>query len=163
MLGFFRFERRFEDAYRRVNRLFARKLLPLLEEDDIIWVHDYHLIPLASELRRAGVTSRIGFFLHVPFPGIDVIRSLPGHVTLLRQLVDYDVVGFQTGNDVHNFIECLNRTGILEGGSDDGVIRASGRTLTVDAFPIGVDVEFPRLHAARELDRGHGTFGLRES
>jgi trehalose 6-phosphate synthase len=141
MLGFFRFERRFEDAYRRVNRLFARKLLPLLKDDDVIWVHDYHLIPLASELRRAGVSNPIGFFLHVPFPGYDVLRSLPGHVNLLRQLVDYDVVGFQTRNDVHNFIECLARTGLLDEQLADDRIRASGRDITVDAFPIGIDVD----------------------
>lgn len=141
MLGFFRFERRFEDAYRRVNRLFARKLLPLLDDDDIIWVHDYHLIPLASELRRAGVSNPIGFFLHVPWPNIDVLRSLPGHVSLLRQLCEYDVVGFQTMNDVHNFVECLGRTGLLEEALGGNRYRATGRDVTIDAFPIGVDVD----------------------
>ncbi len=141
MLGFFRFERRFEDAYRRVNRLFARKLLPLLTDDDIIWVHDYHLIPLASELRRAGVSNPIGFFLHVPFPNMDVLRSLPGHVNLLRQLCEYDVVGFQTMNDVRNFVEGLDRTELLEDTLGDNVYRASGRDVTLDAFPIGVDVD----------------------
>ena len=66
LLGFFRYERREFDEYRRVNSLFARKLKPLLEPDDLIWVHDYHLIPLASELRRAGVENPIGFFLYNP-------------------------------------------------------------------------------------------------
>jgi len=84
MLGFYRFERRFLEAYRRVNALFARKLRPLLQDDDLIWVHDYHLIPLAAELRRAGIGNPIGFFLHVPFPNIDVLRTLPGHLELLR-------------------------------------------------------------------------------
>jgi trehalose 6-phosphate synthase len=141
MLGFFRFERRFEDAYRRVNRLFARKLLPLLTDDDIIWIHDYHLIPLASELRRAGVSNPIGFFLHVPFPNFDVLRSLPGHVNLMRQLCEYDVVGFQTRNDVRNFVEGLDRTDLLEDTLGDTLYRATGRNVTVDAFPIGVDVD----------------------
>jgi trehalose 6-phosphate synthase len=77
MLGFFRYDRASYDAYRRVNALFARKLKPLLEPGDRIWVHDYHFIPLAEELRQAGVRNPIGFFLHVPFPGIDVLRTLP--------------------------------------------------------------------------------------
>ena len=69
LLGFFNFDRREYDEYRRVNALFARKLLPLLQPDDVIWVHDYHLIPLASELRRAGVTQPIGFFPACPVSG----------------------------------------------------------------------------------------------
>jgi hypothetical protein len=77
MLGIFRYERDDQEAYRRVNRLFARKLIPLLQPNDRVWVHDYHLIPLAEELRHAGMTQRIGFFLHVPFPSFDVLRTLP--------------------------------------------------------------------------------------
>ncbi len=61
------FSANYSEGYRRVNQMFARKLLPLLREDDVIWVHDYHLIPLAAELRALGCRQRIGFFLHVPF------------------------------------------------------------------------------------------------
>ncbi|HET9481668.1 MAG TPA: trehalose-6-phosphate synthase, partial [Candidatus Polarisedimenticolia bacterium] len=57
-----------EATYRRVNARFARALRPLLADGDLIWVHDYHLILLGSELRRLGWTGRIGFFLHIPFP-----------------------------------------------------------------------------------------------
>ncbi len=141
LLGFFRFERRFQDAYRRVNALFARKLLPLLKDNDIIWVHDYHLIPLAAELRRAGVANPIGFFLHVPFPNIDVLRTLPGYADLLRDLTRYDVAGFQTANDVRNFTEGLAREGLLQAKLGHDHFRAGGREMTVSAFPIGVDVE----------------------
>ena len=76
LLGFFSFRRYQYEAYCRVNELFARKLMSLLKPDDVIWVHDYHLIPLAAELRRAGVSNPIGFFLHVPFPSFNVLRSL---------------------------------------------------------------------------------------
>ncbi|HZF86636.1 MAG TPA: trehalose-6-phosphate synthase, partial [Burkholderiaceae bacterium] len=62
------FEAGYIGGYRRVNQLFARKLLPLLRDDDILWVHDYHLIPLAAELRAMGCKQRIGFFLHIPLP-----------------------------------------------------------------------------------------------
>jgi len=141
MLGFFRFERRFQDAYRRVNALFARKLLPLLKDDDLIWVHDYHLIPLAAELRRAGVANPIGFFLHVPFPNIDVLRTLPGHLALLRNLTTYDVVGFQTANDVRNFTEGLAREGLLQAKLGHDRYRSGGREIVVAPFPIGIDVD----------------------
>jgi trehalose 6-phosphate synthase len=141
MLGFFRYERRFSEAYRKVNALFARKMLRLLEDDDFIWVHDYHLIPLAAELRRAGVTNPIGFFMHVPFPNIDVLRTLPDHLDILRALTCYDVIGFQTHNDVRSFTEGLAREGLLQARLDDGRFRADGREITVRAFPIGIDVD----------------------
>ncbi len=65
------------DGYRAVNRRFATCIAPLLRPDDLIWVHDYHLIPLGEELRRLGVNNRIGFFLHVPFVPPELIRALP--------------------------------------------------------------------------------------
>ena len=151
MLGFFRYERRFSEAYRKVNALFARKMLRLLEDDDFIWVHDYHLIPLAAELRRAGVTNPIGFFMHVPFPNIDVLRTLPDHLDILRALTCYDVIGFQTHNDVRSFTEGLAREGLLQARLDDGRFRADGREITVRAYPIGIDVDGVFRMASRSV------------
>ncbi len=141
LLGFFHFDRQNFEAYMRVNALFARKLVPLLRPDDIIWVHDYHLIPLAAELRRAGVTQPIGFFLHVPFPDYDVLRALPDHEYLIRSLCSYDVVGFHTQRDLHSFQECVTQP--LAGGHvlTDGHVRAFGRRLRADVYPIGIDVD----------------------
>jgi len=140
LLGFFHFDRREYDEYRRVNALFARKLLPLLQPDDVIWVHDYHLIPLASELRRAGVDNPIGFFLHVPFPDIEVLRVLPVYTKLLRCLCAYDVVGFQTPRDLASFNEAVNQKEV--GGIMHADRRGStpGRRVRADVFPIGIDV-----------------------
>ncbi|REM14295.1 alpha,alpha-trehalose-phosphate synthase, partial [Mycobacterium tuberculosis] len=73
------FDAGFVGGYRRVNQLFARKLLPLLKDDDIIWVHDYHLIPLAAELRAMGCRQRIGFFLHIPLPPQIITAAIPQH------------------------------------------------------------------------------------
>jgi trehalose 6-phosphate synthase len=139
MLGIFKYERADQDAYRRVNRMFARKLIPLLEPDDRLWVHDYHLIPLAEELRRAGVTQRIGFFLHVPFPSFDVLRTLPGYERILEALTQYDVVGFQTVLDCRNFLEGLRAAGLAGEREPDGRVTAGTRRILVDAFPIGID------------------------
>jgi trehalose 6-phosphate synthase len=140
MLNFFHYERCFGRAYVRVNALFARKLRPLLQVDDVIWAHDYHLIPLAGELRKAEVENPIGFFLHVPFPNIDVLRTLPGHRLILEMLTRYDVIGFQTTSDVRSFIEGLSRVGFLESRLGHDRFRACGREFTAAAFPIGIDV-----------------------
>jgi trehalose 6-phosphate synthase len=140
LLQFFRYDHREYDEYRRVNALFARKLLPLLQPDDLIWVHDYHLIPLAAELRRAGITQPIGFFLHVPFPDIDVFRVLPVYEQLLRALCAYDVVGFHTKRDLRSFKEAVAQREI--GGIEHANRRKSTpeHSVQADVFPIGVDV-----------------------
>jgi trehalose 6-phosphate synthase len=94
-------------AYFRVNEHFARQLHKLLRLDDIIWVHDYHLIPIARFLRQMGCANRIGFFLHIPWPGPDVASALPAYQRILRCFGAYDVVGFQTEADADNFRDCI--------------------------------------------------------
>jgi len=141
LLEHFRFDRREYDEYRRVNTLFARHLLPLLEPDDVIWVHDYHLIPLASELRRAGVTQPIGFFLHVPFPDIEMLRVLPVYGQLIRSLCCYDVVGFHTPGDLNSFNEAVSRKEIGGVIQADRRLKSGDRLVHPDVFPIGIDVE----------------------
>jgi trehalose 6-phosphate synthase len=141
LLDFFRYDRREYEEYRRVNALFARKLLPILQPDDVIWVHDYHLIPLASELRRAGVTQPIGFFLHVPFPDIEMLRVLPVYQQLIRSLCVYDVIGFHTPSDLRAFNEAVGQDEI--GGLEQADRRKKdpNRKTRADVFPIGIDVE----------------------
>ena len=139
-LGLIEFRRAAFQGYQRVNTNFAKALLPLLRPDDIIWVHDYHLIPLAAELRRLGVKSRIGFFLHIPFPAKEVFLALPDHLALARALTHYDLVGFQTQNDVEAFFGYLKgETGARV--SKDGRVEAFGRSTQVKALPIGIDTE----------------------
>jgi trehalose 6-phosphate synthase len=153
LLGFFSYSRSQYEAYRRVNQLFARRLIPLLQPDDMIWVHDYHLIPLAEELRRAGVRQPIGFFLHVPFPSFDVLRVLPVYREILRALSAYDVVGLQTERDLGSFKECLTQAEIGGKELEDGRMRAHGRDFKVGAFPIGIDAERCRSLSAENLGR----------
>ncbi len=97
------FSRRDLSGYLRVNEHFAAQLHNVLQPDDVIWVHDYHLMPLAKMLRDRGHHNRIGFFLHVPFPPPEIITALPNHERLIPQLSAYDLVGFQTKNDATNF------------------------------------------------------------
>ena len=141
MLGYFKYSRSQYDAYCRVNQFLARKLIPLLESDDVVWVHDYHLFPLGAELRRAGIFQPLGFFLHVPFPSFDVMRSLPCFEQILRNLSAYDVVGFQTERDLWAFHDCLSQPEIGGAVLRDGRVTVFGRTFRAEAFPIGIDVD----------------------
>ncbi|MGI9380005.1 MAG: trehalose-6-phosphate synthase, partial [Methyloligellaceae bacterium] len=78
------FDTDYVNGYRRVNQMFADKLCPLLKPDDLIWIHDYHLIPLAAELRQRNVGQTIGFFLHIPFPPPEILSATPEHEWLVR-------------------------------------------------------------------------------
>jgi trehalose 6-phosphate synthase len=104
-------------------------------------VHDYHLIPLASELRKVGADVPIGFFLHVPFPGFDVLQALPDRNYLLRSLCAYDVVGFHTARDLASFREAMAQPEVGARIDDDYTLTVADRTLHADVYPIGIDVD----------------------
>jgi trehalose 6-phosphate synthase len=139
------FNRRDLTGYFRVNQHFATELSKILEPDDLIWVHDYHLIPIADELRQRGFANRIGFFLHVPFPAPEVVTVLPNHQRLLPLLLQYDLVGLQTETDVGNFARYLigernaaNRR-VFEATDGQLVFSSSGRQTRIGIFPVGID------------------------
>ncbi|MGE0100052.1 MAG: alpha,alpha-trehalose-phosphate synthase (UDP-forming) [Hydrogenophaga sp.] len=137
-------------GYRRVNQMFAHKLASLLQPDDVIWVHDYHLIPLAAELRAMGCKQRMGFFLHIPLPPPLILAAVPEHDWLMRSFFAYDLVGLQSEADVAHFARYVG----TETPADilgEHEFRAYGKTLQVQAFPIGIDVdEFIELGKGRE-------------
>jgi trehalose 6-phosphate synthase len=150
------FEAGFFEQYRGVNRRLATLLQPMLRADDIVWVHDYHLIPLAVELRQLGVANRIGFYLHIPFPPWQTFIAIPEHRQLARCLAAYDLVGLQTKSDVSNLIDYL-ANGIMGSVTPDGRIRVFDRLLTVASFPIGIDVaDFARGSRDVALVQGRG-------
>ena len=139
-LGLVTYSRAAFDGYMRVNAYFARMLKTILEPGDVIWVHDYHLIPLAAELRKLGVTDRIGFFLHTPFPARQLIETLPRHGVLLQALAAYDLVGFQTDESARAFLDSVAEIAhgrLLDGGE----FMIGERRVRVAAFPIGIDTE----------------------
>ena len=142
-LGLTNFSRRTCEGYERVNALFARKLSPLLRDDDMVWVHDYHLIPMGEQLRSMGHGQRMGFFLHTPFPAPEILVALPTHASLVRNLCNYDVVGFHTETDLRcfaNYIIFEAGGRIEERGPGRGmIVEAYGRRLLAHAFPISID------------------------
>jgi trehalose 6-phosphate synthase len=138
------------EGYFRVNRTFAEALEPLLRPDDVVWIHDYHFIPLAEELRRLGCRNRIGFFLHIPWPPADVASALPAYMRLLNALTAYDVVGFHTPQDADNFRHCLVRERIGFSLSN-GEYQVEGHRFRIGVFPVGIDTEaFARTAAGAE-------------
>ncbi len=150
------FRRQDLEGYRRVNRSFAAHLAPLLKPRDLVWIHDYHLIPLGAELRQLGVDQPLGFFLHTPFPATELLRMLPNHRELVAALCSFDLVGFQAAGDLYSFRDYLLREArAVDLGN--GRLRAFGRIVQARVFPIGIDVDF----VAAQADTAAGSRQMR--
>ncbi|HEX6266487.1 MAG TPA: trehalose-6-phosphate synthase, partial [Burkholderiales bacterium] len=93
-------------TYCKVNQKYARAVHARADARSFVWVHDYHLMNLAAELRLAGSRARLGFFLHIPFPSPDIFLKLPWRRPLLQALLKFDLLGFQTARDRRNFLAC---------------------------------------------------------
>ena len=136
-------------TYDRVNRKYARAVASRAAPGDFVWVHDYHLMSVGAELRRLGLKSRLAFFLHIPFPSPDIFLKLPWRRPLIESLLRYDLIGFQTARDRHNFAACVEALGLPL------------RPARIGNFPISIDYNaFMRAAAspqvaekARELHR----------
>ncbi len=141
-------------GYRRVNQLFAGKLAKMLGRTDKVWVHDYHLMLVARELRAAGIKNRIGFFLHTPFPSPEVFMACSDHAEIMKGLLHYDLIGFQTEIDVRNFYEYIRREakGVVRGRH----VEAFGKRSRARSFPISIHPE-PLQRAAAEAASSYQT------
>ena len=145
------FSRRDLGGYFRVNEFFARNLEALLKPDDVIWVHDYHLIPLARALRERGHNNKIGFFIHIPCPPPEILTALPNHEQLIPALGHYDLVGFQTEVDATNFSRYLaNECGLAR--VDDDTFAFGDRVVRIGVFPVGVETEALARLARRAIE-----------
>ncbi|GAA5071181.1 alpha,alpha-trehalose-phosphate synthase (UDP-forming) [Lysobacter panacisoli] len=140
-------------AYRRVNALFAEKLAPMLRDDDLVWVHDYHLIPMAKLLRELGVSCRLGFFLHVPMPSSDLLAALPQHERLFEGLSSYDLIGFQTERDLERFQDYVRLFGRGKVISHGHLETRKGVRLRAGAFPISIDTGHIEAQAAAAVGK----------
>ncbi|WP_126172488.1 alpha,alpha-trehalose-phosphate synthase (UDP-forming) [Altericroceibacterium xinjiangense] len=135
------YEQEFGKGYERVNERFADSVLPLIEPKDLVWVHDYHLIPLGERLRSLGLKNRIGFFLHIPWPPTRLFVSLPFHERLVRTMLHYDLIGFQSEEWMESFIHYCSKELGAEVDEDACTITLDGRTTTAKAYPIGIDYD----------------------
>ncbi len=133
------YDEEYWEYYQEVNRKFCRVVLETAREDDLIWVHDYHLMLLPSYLREERPEAKIGFFLHIPFPAFEVFRQLPWAREILSGLLGSDLVGFHTYDYVREFLESVRRILGYEHGL--GQLMVDDRVVKVDAFPMGIDFD----------------------
>lgn len=150
----------FFKAYKVVNHKFAEVIAKNAGPQDLIWIHDYHLLEVASELRKLKTKSRLAFFLHIPFPPLDIFLKLPWRAELMKGLMEFDVLGFQTQRDVRNFMECvrmfvlpqLNRRDLKS--SNIHLIKRNRRDVALGSFPISIDYQgFADLAAQPEIQK----------
>ena len=127
-------------GYLSVNKRFAENLKPLLIKSDIIWIHDYHFILLARELRKLKCTNKLGFFLHIPWPSKENLMALPDHHELVEALLEFDVIGFQTKEYVIAFLDYVVRelNGVVE---TNGYLYVKSKKVKVQHFPISIDTK----------------------
>jgi len=126
-------------SYCEVNAYIARTLASFGGSDATFWIHDYHFLPLARELRRLGITREIGFFLHTPWPARRTMAALPQHRELVEAMLAYDLIGFQTDADRDNFADLLRHEfGLLGNGTSFKSRHGACRLAT---FPIGIDAQ----------------------
>ena len=135
--------------YEKVNEAFAAAVLEVAERDDVLWIHDYHLMLLPNLIRRQLPDASIGFFLHIPFPQFEIFRLLPGkwRREILQGLLGADLIGFHTYDYVEYFLRCVLR--ILGYEHNMGQLTLSDHLVKVDTFPMGVDSERFRAAASR--------------
>ncbi|MFO0737797.1 MAG: trehalose-phosphatase [Labilithrix sp.] len=124
------------ESYEDVHEAFADVAAPLTNRSATIWAHDYHLMLFARVMRQRGHLGPMGHFLHIPFPSIDILSMLPWAAQLVDALLDFDLLGFHTPNDVNNFIGCVST--LLAAKVSDDVVRHRNRETHIGAFPIGI-------------------------
>jgi trehalose 6-phosphate synthase len=139
----------------KVNKKFADGVYQKLKKNDFIWIHDYHLMLVGQELRKLGVTEKIGFFLHIPFPPLDIFVKLPWRFQVLRGLLEYDLVGFQTLRDQRNFLQCVKRLLPEVKITNKHQVyncQTATREVRIGSFPISIDFkEFSKAAEGKEV------------
>lgn len=157
------FEPRYWHSYSSVNQRFASVIKASARADDFIWVHDYHLMELARELKAAQVSAKTGFFLHIPFPPLDIFLKLPWRFEILSSLLEYQLIGLQTLRDRRNLLQCLRtlfqrvssqgKGQVMTIQVQDDRLVGGERSLRVGSFPIGIDCHsFEQRAASAEVE-----------
>ncbi len=138
--------------YERINRLVAERTAQLVTDDALFWIHDYHFLMVGSFMKRAGIKRPIGFFLHTPFGSVSCVECVPNHKHIFGHLLAYDLIGFQTQDDMNRFIRYAKR----DLGADEvepGTLRSINGLTHLGVYPVGIDVdEFGLMARNAETD-----------
>lgn len=143
------------NGYKAVSYKFAETVMKQLHSNDFLWVHDYQLLHLAADLRTLGCDAFLSFFLHIPFPPLDIFLKLPWRFQILRAMLEYDFIGFQTARDRRNFTQCVKAL-IPEAKHTSTrykhIFKIGQREVGVVALPISIDFnEFSKLASAQKV------------
>lgn len=160
-----RFDPAFWKANLDVSDKFAKETLAIAKDNDFLWVHDYQLLTMGQSLRKLGATQKTAFFLHIPFPSLDIYLKLPWRFQILRALLSYDLVGFQTLRDQRNFIQCVKRLlPNIPMKYKRNIHRCSTaeREVLVSSFPISIDYKEFALAAAKNDVTAQAGFNLEQ-
>jgi len=133
------FRTEYWDGYKRVNEKFAKAFREAYEDQDRVWIHDFHLTLLPSLLRKERANLSIGFFWHIPFPASPVFRILPWREEILRGLLGSDLIGFHLPLHAEHFLQCVEDVLKIPVDREGGSIQYDGRIIKVNAFPVGID------------------------
>ena len=154
------------ETYKKVNQRFARETAKHLDDNALAWVQDYQLMLVPNYLRALAPETKIGFFLHIPFPSYEIFRTLPERGELLEGLLGADLLGFHTYDYARHFLSSSLR--IMGLANHNGKLLYDKRQIIVDAFPLGIDVaKFRQTLASeetaaekREIDEHYGEYKL---
>ena len=138
-------------SYREINAFMARALLRFSGPDAVFWIQDYHFLPLGAEMRRLHIGGPIGFFLHTPWADRRTMAAVPHHADLVKAMLAYDLIGFQTDEDRQNFEDYLQYE--LGVRVVDGTVASAHGMTQLATFPIGIDVEEFSDRASRATAR----------
>jgi trehalose 6-phosphate synthase/phosphatase len=133
------YEEKYWRSYKNVNHKYSDMVATVYQENDTIWIHDYHLMLLPQMLREKLPEASIGFFLHIPFPSYEIFRLLPQRQELLEGILGADLIGFHTYDYARHFLSSIMR--LLGLKHKMGVVTSQDRVIRVDTFPMGVDFQ----------------------
>ena len=144
LLGQFSFDTVNWNSYVDVNRRFAELIAKNIQEDSFVWIHDYQLLLVGHFLRELGVTHQLNFFLHIPFPSLDLFRRLPWKQEILQAILEHDHIGFQTAQDRRNFVQCVKwlspETRRVAYKRQSTIIHGN-RRIILGYYPISIDFD----------------------
>ncbi|MDD3510993.1 MAG: bifunctional alpha,alpha-trehalose-phosphate synthase (UDP-forming)/trehalose-phosphatase [Fermentimonas sp.] len=147
--SFIEYKAEYWEAYQEVNLLFCNEALPIIENDDIVWVQDYQLMLLPKKIRDKKPNANIGYFHHIPFPSYELFRVLPEREEILEGLLGADLIGFHTHDYMRHFISAIYRVLNLNCNLDE--INLDNRIVHIDAFPMGIN--YDQYHQAPNLPK----------
>lgn len=151
------FEQAYWDSYKTVNEKFKAVTLNHLNNDDIIWIHDYQLLLLPCLIRSEQPEVTIGFFQHIPFPSFEIFRLIPWREQLIAGMLGADLLGFHTFDDARHFLSAASR--LSSSNLSDNILIYKNRQVVVEAFPMGIDAEkFDKLTRTEKVARYTSSF-----